>query len=364
MNNLYDFAIDATVILGAIVLLLAAFAVLNRGISDRRQARTRRLQPILQHALQSYLAGDIALVTAKRRLGTDRKQALGALLVAASGGNRNDQAVLRPLFVELGLEEDELLALRHRDPAVRARAAVHLGYMGDQGVAQVLITALQDDQLDVRLCAAQALVQLQHLPAVPAILEALALPGRWPVQRATELIYGMGSPVIAPLQHILDAASAHAPEILTATLNVLGLLRAHVATDRIEPLLLHPSTEVRMAAVRALETVGDEHFAGPLVAALQDPEWEVRSAAAKSLGTLQLATALPALQTALADSAWWVRYNAASAIAALGDEGMRTLRHAMDNQRDAFARDISRQILDEHEALCTTELRTTEGEMS
>jgi HEAT repeat protein len=69
--------------------------------------------------------------------------------------------------------------------------------------------------------------------------------------------------------------------------------------------------------------------------------------AAKSLGRLHDPGTIPALDRALADRAWSVRYNAAHALDELGGEGAAALRRALATQDVAFARDISRQMLEE-----------------
>lgn len=351
--------------LAAVVVLLSVYAVLNRGLSDYRQSRAARRLPLLQRAVQAWMAGQLSITEVLQILGQDHKSALGALLGMASIGSRQDQANLHPLFVQLGFQDAALRALKHRNHGARARAAVHLGYMGGQTAAPALIDALQDEQLDVRLAAAQALVQLQHASAVIPILDALALPGRWAGQRATELLQAMGTPVIGPLRWLLKpAAIPRSAETMAVVLNVLGLLKAREAVDEVAPLLAHADSEVRVAAAKALGNLGDTRIAASLLIALRDPAWEVRSMAAKSLGRLQLQAALPELTAALADPAWWVRYNAAGAIAALGVDGMRALRLAMDTAPDNFARDISRQLLQENGVLRALENSAGESDLA
>jgi HEAT repeat protein len=84
-----------------------------------------------------------------------------------------------------------------------------------------------------------------------------------------------------------------------------------------------------------------------MIALLADPAWEVRSAAARALGQLGQPTAVYELNQALADSAWWVRFNAASSLLRLGKEGRAALETNSTRHRDAFARDICRQVLEE-----------------
>lgn len=348
MDNLYTFALYGIVVLGAVVLVLASYAVLTRWLSERRQTRAARLRPLMREAIDGYLDGSVSPEEAEHALAFDRKLGIGVLLAVASVRTREHQLRLRPLAERFGFEQQQLRALSYRNPTARARAAVHLGYLGSDVAGPGLLAALQDEHLDVRLAAAQALVQTGRAVAVVPILRALALPGRWPLQRATELLYGFGNKAIAPLRQLLaNHPETLTPATATVAINVLGLLGAHDAAGQIAGWIGHEDVELRVAATRALGCMEEPVVASALTHALRDPAWEVRSMAAKALGKLREPHAIPALERALADPAWWVRCNAAEALAEFGDDGVAALKHALATQEDAFARDISRQLLEE-----------------
>jgi len=348
MNNLYSLALYATVILGTVVVVLSAYAVLTRWQSDRRQTRAAQLRPRMHEAVEAFLDGRALISEAERELDADPRLGLGILFGVASVRSREEQMRLRPLAERMDFQAQALHALTRRNPALRARAAVQLGYLGNEAAVPALLAALHDEQLDVRLGAAQALVQMRHAAAVGPILHALALPGRWPLQRATELLYGFGPPAVQPLRQLLaDRDRLLAPAMQAVALNVLGMLGAREAAPEVLGWLEHAEPELRVAAVRALGGMADPSTGAALARALRDDAWEVRSMAAKALGQLRQRSAIAALDAALADPVWWVRYNAAQALAELGADGLDALRRAMTTQDDAFARDISRQMLEE-----------------
>jgi HEAT repeat protein len=348
MGNLYRIALYGTVLLGAIVIVLAAYAVLTRWLSERRQTRAARLRPRLLAAVEGFLDGRVTPGDAERELAADRKLALGVLLGVASARSREEQLRLRPLAARLGYERRQLQLLANGGPERRANAAVQLGYLGSDSAGPALFAALKDEQLDVRLAAAQALVQMQRSIAVVPILRALALPGRWPLQRVSELLVGFGERAIAPLrQLLLNRADGLPPAALAVAINVLGLLGARQAAMQVAGWLDHADPEIRVAAAKALGGMQEPDTVPALVKALRDETWEVRGMAAKSLGRLHDPGTIPALDRALADRAWSVRYNAAHALDELGGEGAGALRRALATQDDAFARDISRQMLEE-----------------
>lgn len=348
MGNLYAVAIWGSVLLGAIVLVLSAYALVTRRLSDSRQTRAARLRPRMTAAVEAYLAGQALVDEAHRELDADPDLAAGVLLGIASVHGRADQLRLHPLARRLLIEPRAMQELGRRNPALRARAAVKLGYLGSDNAVPALLEALQDDQLDVRLAAAQALVQMRHVPAIGPVLRALAMPGRWPLQRATELLVDYGDDVVEPLRGVLAARDeVPPPAAVSVALNVLGMLGARRAAPEVLGWLEHNDPEIRVAAARALGGMAERGTSPALVRALRDEEWEVRSMAAKALGQLREAGVIQALEGALSDPAWWVRFNAAQSLAELGANGMEALRRAMNTDEDAFARDISRQLLEE-----------------
>lgn len=355
MDNFYTFVLYGVVVLGAVVLALAGYAVLTRYLSERRQTRASKLRPRMRDAVDGFLDGRVEAADAERELAADRKLGLGVLLGVASARSRDEQVRLRPLAARFDYERKQLEALAGGNPRRRADAAVHLGYLGSDAAAPALLAALHDEHLDVRLAAAQALVQMRRSVTVVPILRALAMPGRWPLQRATELLYGFGAVSIAPLQHLLAQRNDVESTVMPAVaINVLGLLGARQAAGQVASWLDHPESEVRVTAAKALGNMHEPAVADALIQALHDSEWQVRSMAAKSLGRLGDARAIPALDGALGDPAWWVRYNAANALAGLGGGGLDALHRALSTQADPFARDICRQTLEEHNLISET----------
>ncbi|MGA0848436.1 MAG: HEAT repeat domain-containing protein, partial [Chthoniobacterales bacterium] len=66
---------------------------------------------------------------------------------------------------------------------------------------------------------------------------------------------------------------------------------------------------------------------------------------------------LDLLVSGLRDTSWWVRFSAAQALWESGAAGRQALTVAMTGDADRFARDMSRQILEEHGALAAREAR-------
>lgn len=348
MDTAASLVLQVTAILALLVVACAAYALVSRWFSERRQHRALDARERARAALDDLAAGRRNAEDVLPDLQADRSVATGVLLDVSSGMPVTARRRLQPVVDALGLETAAVRAISNRQAASRANGAVRLGYMSGYAGRDALRTALQDPDLDVRLAAAQALAQRGDAGATLPILEALALPGNWPLQRATEILVMLGAGAIEPLRAYLRTRSTEeADPGIPVALSVLGLLEARQAAPDTSRFLRHFDADVRVAAVRALGGMGDPGSARALGERLRDPAWEVRSIAAKALGQIGDSESVPALRDVLSDSAWWVRFNAAQALYEIGSEGRQALEFAARSHRDAFARDISRQTLQE-----------------
>ena len=348
MDSAYSVAFDTLVVLASSVVLLTAYALGDRWLSERRQARMERIAEQQRGLLRGFLAHRTTQDDVAARLRPQRDIACDVLLEMAGTMPRADRDRLRALYDGLGLQQRDLGQLRQRSPLGRASAANRLGFLGGGTAAAALRTLLEDPDLDVRLAAAQALAELGDAEAAPLILSAIVLRGEWPLRRGTEILMALGPAVVPPLRGFLRGASAEGTPGDVVAINVLGLLEARSALPELLPCLRHPNLELRVAGAKALGAIGGPEAIAALVPALADAQWEVRSMAAKALGRLRDADAAGPLHASLTDAAWWVRYNAAQALYDIGERGIGLLQAASTDHADRFARDISRQMLEEH----------------
>jgi len=348
MDSFYPVAVDTLVVLTATVLLLSAYALGDRWLSERREARWQRIRERQRTLLRDFLAGRITQDKACARLRRRREIARGVLLQEAGRLQRADRGRLRQLYAALGLQLRDLAQLRQRSPLRRASAANRLGFLGSEDVMPAVRALLDDPDLDARLAGAQALAELGDAEAAPLILSAIVLRGEWPLRRGTEILMALGPTVVLPLRGFLRAGSAQGSPGEVVAINVLGLLEAQAALPELLQCMQHPDLELRVASAKALGAIGGGEAMAALELALGDKLWEVRSMAAKALGRLRDVTAAEALHASLTDPAWWVRYNAAQALYDIGERGIALLHAASEHHADRFARDISRQMLEEH----------------
>lgn len=335
------------VVMTTSVVLMSAFALADRWLSERREARTQRIRREQAVLLQVHLAGRTALDGVLAAMRLHPQVARGVLLQQAGERSRAQRAPLQGIYAALGLQAMDLAQLRQRSPQTRASAATRLGFLGDASARPALRQLLEDTDLDARFAAAQALAESGDADAAPLILSAVVLRGEWPVRRATEILMALGAAVVPSLRRFLQGASAEGTPGDVVAINVLGLLDARQALPELLHCFQHDNLELRVASAKALGSIGDRQVTATLLTGLHAQEWEMRSMSAKSLGRLRDPRAIDDLQQSLADPAWWVRYNAAQALHEIGGDGIAVLQAASSAHPDRFARDISRQMLEE-----------------
>jgi HEAT repeat protein len=258
---------------------------------------------------------------------------------------------LRDIFAALSLRDRELSAMRsHRWPR-RVKAAERLGYLGNEEAATSLLDTLRDPVLNVRFAAARSLAARGEARSVIPVILAFDLPGAMNQRRVAETIMGFGPAALEPLLEILaNNRGRYSNNALGVAARVLGLLRARPAVALLTALLDDPEFRVRLNAVRSLGLIGDYHAATAVARLADDREWEVRNVVMQALGQFGGTRHLEALTAGLRDESWWVRFSAAQALWQLGQPGREALTAAVARSPDRYARDMSRQILEEHGA--------------
>jgi len=226
----------------------------------RRQeyfALCRRLGRVMANALKGALTG--ALDRDVRRLYYDALIGMGdAVRPMIEGMVADDNRFLVRDGVAIlgeigGPRAVELVTstLADTDPRVRAEALHALGRLGDAQSGQLVLGSLEDPDSTVRLAAAHASGQLR-------------------LERA-----------LRPLLHLLEASQK--PDETIALLGALGQIGDPGAVPAIEKhavpsLFSKPTTDVRVAAYRALHAIGSPHARDLIRQTVSDKDPGVRVA--------------------------------------------------------------------------------------
>ena len=231
----------------------------------------------------------------------------------------------------LALDEPTLVELSEyladADPGVRRTAVATLVENLPDGYCPALLAALDDEDREVRLQAADSVRELvEVLPDPEAI--AVQLNSDDPVVRAAA-VYVLSSRragsaadyrravtdgdqrvrieavralvSVDDVEGVAAAATDDSREVRIAVANALATLAA--GGDTVRALLADRDPLVRAAALAALGVLGDADADVPVIErALTEPAWQIRVGAARALSGVAAPLAVPTLSRALTDT--------------------------------------------------------------
>ena len=241
--------------------------------------------------------------------------------------------------------DDELRALlAHRDAAVRKRAALAAGRIGDEGAVAPLVSLLKDPDADVRAMAAFALGEVESVAAADALVAVIKSNERGELRaRVLEALGKIVAAAPTPAEQqarqrefgavIREALEIEAQKIpaqplsasdrLTMLLGLTAALRSRPsdAGPTIAKFLSSADGRVRSDAANVLARLrlkdGNEQLRRLLIS---DPDPNVRANAARVLGATEDKASFDALLArALGDLDSRVRVSAIRSLAALKD---------------------------------------------
>ncbi|HOI13445.1 MAG TPA: HEAT repeat domain-containing protein [Methanoculleus sp.] len=291
------------------------------------------------------------------------------------------------------------LVLKKGSKEMRLAAIDALWEMPDKRAGDVLRSALEDEDEDVRAKAAAALRKRQVIDVWRVALgsqvqeeeltlkrkairqedrKAFELSGReqidtligalkdkeWNTQlgAATRLIM-MGRPAVEGLIHALRNED---PEIQAAAASVLGDMRETAVTPLMDALN-DPDRFVRLVAARNLGKIGSKRAIEALIGSLhQEPDNEVRAAVAEALGYMGSKQAIEPLALALQDRNEAVKIAAARSLGYIGSlRAIEPLVLALSDTDDRVRYAALEALKDPGQAMrsrLVKALRTTDGE--
>ena len=211
---------------------------------------------------------------------------------------------------------------------------------GDE--VSVLISAIEDEDVDTRCDAVEVLGEIGGDRAIETLIQALLENDSYKVRGdAAEVLGVIGdSRAVEPLmQALTEDESSYVRRQAAEALGVLGDVRA--VELLIQALLEDEYFETRMNAAEALGLLGDTSAVEPLIQAMLGDEYtSVRHRAAEALGLLGDTIAVePLIQALLEDEEAIVRWSAADALGLLGDTiAVEPLIQALLEDEEAIVR--------------------------
>jgi HEAT repeat protein len=231
------------------------------------------------------------------------------------------------------------LKLNSKSAEVRAKAIENLKPPGDEHTVEVLLSALGDEDEQVRSAAMQAFERIKHPNAGPSLISAALRSANQELRQtaATALGYLDDPNTANVLANLLSDRNPPLRMAAAASLKKLGWrastkeeqaffdvalgntrAAAFAGKAALTPLLTelkHDTSFQRRAAAEALEGVNDPRRIQPLLIAAKDPDATVRASAIHALGRERSEEVAAALLRPLRDPESCVRLAAAQELA-------------------------------------------------
>lgn len=208
-------------------------------------------------------------------------------------------------------------ALKDENKDVRVQAAETLGHVADPRAVDGLTVALRDESPEVREQAASALSRFRSPAAAGALLLALKDQSAAVRREAVHGVARMRDPRHADaLTMMLQDADR---EVRQQAAVGLGQLRAATAIEPLSAALKDADRDVRQQAAAALGQIRDPRTGPALIAALSDSDRDVRQEAVNALAQLRLPASVEPLIAALKDPSADVRQQAAFGLGQIRD---------------------------------------------
>lgn len=352
--NFIPIVLNIGLLLFALSIVLLLYITFERWIIGRRQKHNSTLSKVIIPLTWRYLRGNATKENAIKAMQQDPTESLSLLIHLNHELEPSMRPRLQPLFAGLILSDDEIDALNSNNIKRRLLAAERLGFLDSKASTAALLNALKDEAPAIRLCAARSLAIQGKTEAIKPILQALDLPGVLDNCREAEAISDYGHSAVPTLLSMLDSPNGkHSNNTIIVATRVLGIFRTQEAVPPLIKLLKKNEESVRLCAAHALGEIGDPAAISPVADLANDSAWPVRKEAMKAIGKMHADRQIPMLSHALSDSAWWVRFSAAQALYSLGKLGITELHTVMKNTVDEHAREICREVLEEHIILDT-----------
>lgn len=227
--------------------------------------------------------------------------------------------------------------LGHADASRRRDVVRELAGYPAEAAQAALLDALEDDDLAVRLEAAQAAGRVRLAAAVPILRDWLDDANAETRAAAASALGAIGD--ARARDGLLRALGDATAEVRRVAVDAAAALGGDEAVPALVGALDDRDVLVRVAVVEALGRLGDARALVPLGGVVRDDAPEVREAVMRSLGRLRDARALASLEQGLADSNENVRLAAAGALGRVGDaDAVRALARVLRGPDARLAR--------------------------
>ncbi|MDQ1305804.1 MAG: hypothetical protein QG671_1636 [Actinomycetota bacterium] len=334
-----------------ISLVLLAMVIAFKVRRDRRERRAERFRDRLWKAWVNNDAGQ--LVATYRIVARGGHQAQSDFIQVSERAVSSDWWTadrlehLREAAAEAGFSQAIRKQLASRSDVKRGLAVTMAGYPGAVLQPQELAPFLKDSEPTVRLAAAGSLERMADPGSADVLITAL-INEDLPDERIIERI-GHGWAVTSILSRLGDPGQQDSSRVRCGLARALALAADPRAMPFLELMAVEGTIEEKVQALKALVACAPhaddqqraelEIFARHLI---DDEHPVVRTQVALVLGAAGYESDIPILARLVSDNDWFVRRAAARALAQMGSPGLAALRRLAASD-DRYAAERARE---------------------
>jgi hypothetical protein len=223
------------------------------------------------------------------------------------------------------------------------QALTLLSYFSNESSLNTLLTFVSNRDMYVQIAALRGLARRGAIQHIGYITRSLARSGQTNTLILSDILHRFGGAAVSSLIEL--AKTNTNSEIRLAAIMALGSIGSLDAVNALIELVDDPDADIRAQSIAALGKIGDKRAGEVILRHLETDDTPVRVQAAQALGNMQMMASLPKLAAHLADDDWWVRFRAAESLYRFGDKGIAALKAFAGQQTPAGL--ISRQVLGE-----------------
>ncbi len=238
----------------------------------------------------------------------------------------------------------------------RAKGCKNAGLMLSESALPHLERCLDDENDDVRIEAAQAMLDIGGVGALSPILMRLKDMSPWMQVRLSKSIFGFGEHAVS---HLVSAMKSPYPKIQGFCVEILGMLGDVQAVPTLLEYIDYTVPEVKHKSLIALGKIGDARSIPIIQKFLHSDDEQLRIDASKAAGNLSSPSLAQDLHLMLVKDTMNVKLAAGEALSRSGELGIKSLQYAV-NLNDKNVRRVALQFL--HEVGVPVQTMPLEGE--
>lgn len=253
------------------------------------------------------------------------------------------RARLTRAFEYFGYLDETLSRLNDSSWWIRASCCKQAGLMMSPLALPQLQSRLDDDNDDVRIEAAQALIDIGGVELIAPTLLKLKTMSLWMQVRLSRSLLTYGEHAVLPL---VEASRSDYPVVQGFCVENLGILGDVKAVPTLMEYIDNVIPDVKHKSLVALGKIGDDRSIPIIKKYLESENEQLRIDAAKAAGNLSSPEMAYDLHWMLVKDTMEVKFAAAEALARSGERGIESLKYAADLP-DETVRKVAKQFLHE-----------------